>query len=178
MNKEITKLIHNLELACQLANTQQAEIERLKNELHGKVEYIHEQREVIDEKKAEIERLQVTIKDLQVTIKDLSEFLENETEKRERLEKELKSCNYDYERLNSDYRLLVTLRTKSINETRTETIKDFVERLCDKLSECHTVSDEHYEFTGYDCEETLTAIDNLAEEMLKELKENKNVRKF
>ena len=34
-----------------------AEINRLKNELHLKVEYIHEQVEVIDEKKAEIERL-------------------------------------------------------------------------------------------------------------------------
>ncbi len=40
-----------------LINRQKAEIERLNNELHLKVEYIHEQRDVINEKKAEIERL-------------------------------------------------------------------------------------------------------------------------
>ncbi|MBQ5795865.1 MAG: hypothetical protein IIW14_07740, partial [Kiritimatiellae bacterium] len=40
-----------------LINRQEAEIDRLNNELRLKVEYIHEQRDVIDEKKAEIERL-------------------------------------------------------------------------------------------------------------------------
>lgn len=45
-------------------------------------------------------------------------------------------------------------------------IKEFAEKLRDKLSECHTVSDEYYEFTGYDCEETITAIDNLTKEMM------------
>lgn len=56
-DNKINKVIHNLELACERAARQQKEIDRLKNELHGKVEYIHEQREVIDEKKAEIEKL-------------------------------------------------------------------------------------------------------------------------
>ena len=35
----------------------QAENDRLNNELHSKVEYIHEQLEIIENKKAEIERL-------------------------------------------------------------------------------------------------------------------------
>ena len=47
-----------------LINRQNAEIDRLKNELHGKVDYIHEQREVIDEKKAEIEKLKKPLQKL------------------------------------------------------------------------------------------------------------------
>ena len=52
-----THFVYN-EDALDLINRQKAEINRLNNELHGKVEYIHEQSDVIDEKKAEIERLQ------------------------------------------------------------------------------------------------------------------------
>ena len=40
----------------------QAENERLHNELHSKVEYIHEQLEIIENKKAEIERLKNSYK--------------------------------------------------------------------------------------------------------------------
>ena len=39
--------------ALELINRQEAEIKRLKNELHGKVDYIHEQQEVIDSLKKE-----------------------------------------------------------------------------------------------------------------------------
>lgn len=46
------------ELSIDLINRQEAEIDRLNNELRLKVEYIHEQRDVIDEKKAEIARLE------------------------------------------------------------------------------------------------------------------------
>ncbi len=41
-------------ISLDLVNRQKTEINRLNNELHGKVEYIHEQLEIIDEKKAEI----------------------------------------------------------------------------------------------------------------------------
>lgn len=101
-NNEITKLIHSLELACQLANTQQAEIERLKNELHGKVEYIHEQREVIDEKKAEIERLTEEINALNGNT-----------------EKYIAECEKRSREIAEDYR----------KEIKSEAIKDFAERL-------------------------------------------------
>ena len=54
----LTSLTEN---ALDLINRQKAERNRLNNELHGKVEYIHEQRDVIDEKKSEIERLRAKV---------------------------------------------------------------------------------------------------------------------
>jgi hypothetical protein len=51
------------QFALDLINRQQAENERLNNELHSKVEYIHEQLEIIESKKVEIERLTNIIDD-------------------------------------------------------------------------------------------------------------------
>ena len=59
--EDLQEQFRHLDIECERlekANeSQEAEIDRLNNELRLKVEYIHEQRDVIDEKKAEIERL-------------------------------------------------------------------------------------------------------------------------
>lgn len=47
--------------ALNLINRQNAEIDRLKNELHGKVDYIHEQREVIDDLKDKYNKKGLTV---------------------------------------------------------------------------------------------------------------------
>lgn len=47
--------------ALDLINRQKAEIDRLKNELHGKVDYIHEQREIIDDLKDKYNKKELTV---------------------------------------------------------------------------------------------------------------------
>ena len=94
----------NAKKALDLVNRQNKEINRLKNELHGKVDYIHEQREVIDDLKNKYNK-----KGLTVEVKF----------DKEQLEKSIQECMRDFE--------------LQINEIRNEAIKEFAERLKKKI---------------------------------------------
>lgn len=88
------------EPALEIINRQNKEINRLKNELHGKVDYIHEQREVIDDLKNKYNKKGLTVE---------AKF------DKEQLEKSIQECMRDYE--------------LQINEIINEAIKEFAERL-------------------------------------------------
>lgn len=83
--------------ALDLINRQNAEIERLENELHGKVDYIHEQREVIDDLKGKYNKKKITVEC---------------TFDKEQLEKIVRDC------VKRGYEL-------QINEIRNEAIREF-----------------------------------------------------
>ena len=93
----------NAKKALDLINRQNKEINRLKNELHGKVDHIREQRKAIDDLK------KYNKKGLTVEVKF----------DKEQLEESIQECMRDYE-----------LR---INEVRNEAIKEFAERLKKKM---------------------------------------------
>ena len=86
--------------ALALINRQKTEINRLNNELHGKVDYIHEQQEVIDDLKEKYNK-----KGLAVDI----------TFDKEQLEKIVENCVKGYE--------------LQINEIRAEAIRAFAKNL-------------------------------------------------
>ena len=86
--------------ALDLINRQNAEIDRLKNELHGKVDYIHEQREVIDDLKDKHNKMGLTV---EVTFD------------KEQLEKISQDCVKGYE--------------LQINENINEAIREFAKRV-------------------------------------------------
>lgn len=71
-----------LKSALDLINRQKAEIDRLKNELHGKVDYIHEQQEVIDDLKDKYNKKGLTL---------------NIAVDKEQIEKSVQECMRDYE---------------------------------------------------------------------------------
>ena len=90
--------------ALDLINRQNAEIDRLKNELHGKVDYIHEQREVIDDLKDKYNKKGLTV---EVAFD------------KEQLEKIVHDC------VKKGYEL-------QINEIRNEAIREFAELIKEK----------------------------------------------
>lgn len=53
--------------------------------------------------------------------------------------------------------------SKRVDGQKTRTLKEFAERLNEKLGDCHTVSDGEY--CGFDCGDIHKCIDNLAKEM-------------
>ena len=90
--------------ALDLINRQNAEIDRLKNELHGKVDYIHEQREVINDLKDKYNKKGLTV---EVAFD------------KEQLEKIVQDC------VKKGYEL-------QINEIRNEAIREFAELIKEK----------------------------------------------
>ena len=95
-----------MDATLDLINRQNAEIDRLKNELHGKVDYIHEQREVIDDLKDKYNKKGLTL---------------NIAVDKEQIEKSVQECMRDYE--------------LQINGIRNGEINEFAEELIFNLEE-------------------------------------------
>jgi DNA anti-recombination protein RmuC len=129
----------------------QAENERLHNELHSKVEYIHEQLEIIESKKAEIERL-----------KKHSETVAKEVQDKMTCMCGCKNCIETVTRIIKDDTEPFDRQCNNCNrckEIKAEVIKEFAERLKSEIKE---------EFDDCLCLTLYTGIDNLVKEMVGE----------
>ena len=61
---------------------------------------------------------------------------------------------------------LVNALNKCYNQAKSEAIKEFAERLKEKISDCHIVSDREY--CGFDCGDVHECINNILKEMIGE----------
>lgn len=91
----------------------------------------------------------------QITANSALDLINRQKAEIERLEKELMKCKLEKEML---YR--------TVEEIKSEAIKEFAERLKEKISDCHIVNDGEY--CGFDCGDVHECIDNTLIEMVGE----------
>lgn len=83
--------------------------------------------------------------------------------------KECPKCVYEYDGEVTEYCVQGPCpKFKTVEQIKTEAYKEFVEKLEEKLCDCHTVSDGEY--CGFDCGDTHECIDDLLKEMVGEEK--------
>lgn len=79
--------------------------------------------------------------------------------------KECPKCVYEYDGEITEYCVQGPCSNfKTVEQVKDEAYKEFAERLKEKISDCHIVSDGEY--CGFDCGDIYECIDNILKEMV------------